>query len=67
MCDETTPTKTKKFITYADVKAEQEKILDQFAVELLRIHQAGVSLREIGKIKKMNHEKVRQLVNKVKT
>jgi hypothetical protein len=62
MCDETQTPKARKFITYADVKTEQEKISYQFALELKRLQDAGASLREIGAMKKMNHEKVRQLL-----
>ena len=66
MCDETTPTKVRKFVSYADVKAEQAKIEYLFALELKRLQAAGASLRGIGQLKKMNHEKVRQLLMLVK-
>jgi hypothetical protein len=66
MCDELSPTKVKKFVTFADVKAEQDKIAYQFALELKRLQDAGASLREIGDMKKMSYESVRQLLMLVK-
>ena len=66
MCDEVTPTKVRKFVSYADVKAEQNKIEYLFALEVKRLSEAGVSLREIGEMKKISHEKARQLLLLVK-
>jgi hypothetical protein len=65
MCDETSVPKSKKFVTLADMEAEQEKIALQFAYEIKRLKDAGASLREIGEMKKMNHERVRQFLKLV--
>jgi hypothetical protein len=63
MCDETYPQFKKKYVSFAQVKAEQQKVLDQFIAELEGLQAAGASLREIAEMKKMNHETVRQLIN----
>lgn len=61
MCEEINP-KQKKFKSLAEMESEQEKIALQFALELKRLKEAGASLREIGEMKSMNHERVRQFL-----
>ena len=58
---EETP-KKQKYDSYAEMKADQQKIEREFALELFRLYGAGMSLRKIAGMKQMNHETVRKMI-----